>query len=333
MVGSWSSTSRRSGTSGCRVPCSHRPAIVGVDERVRDEFAGAQHDCVGDRVVRVWYEAADLAARPPGGVRVVIEWQFDVGGTVRWAGCHGVHLPRPRRFQSAGWAWRHGGGRRPVRARGAALYVGWCSGAGRGVLTGRGTTTRGRHACRRAWSTAQRVAAVEATGLLDSDPDESFDQLARLAAAVLGVPWVFVTLVDEHRSFWVSAVGVDPDPGSGLYGENPVDDSFCQYVIAADGPVIIDDARLDRRSDGTRRSSRWEVVAWAGFPLRSTDGYVVGTFCAVDRFPASGRRRTSRCSTRWPPQRRAICNSAPPLRSRTSRPASCVRRWNDARCW
>jgi hypothetical protein len=95
----------------------------------------------------------------------------------------------------------------------------------------------------------QRVEAAEATGLLDSKPDESFDQLARLAAAVLGVPWVFLTQVDEHRSFWVSAAGVDPDPDTELYGENPVGDSFCQYVIAADGAVVIDDARLDPRSD------------------------------------------------------------------------------------
>lgn len=129
----------------------------------------------------------------------------------------------------------------------------------------------------------RRVAAVEATRLLDSKPDESFDQLSRLAAAVLGVPWVFVTLVDEHRSFWVSAVGVEPDPGSELYGENPVGDSFCQYVIAADGAVIINDARLDPRSARNPSIESMGVVAWAGFPLRSTDGYVVGTFCAVDR--------------------------------------------------
>lgn len=129
----------------------------------------------------------------------------------------------------------------------------------------------------------QRVAAVEATRLLDSQPDESFDQLARLAAAVLGVPWVFLTLVDEHRSFWVSAAGVDPDPHTQLYGENPVGDSFCQYVIAADGAVIIDDARLDPRSETNSSIESRGVVAWAGFPLRSFDGYVVGTFCAVDR--------------------------------------------------
>ena len=129
----------------------------------------------------------------------------------------------------------------------------------------------------------QRVAAAEATGLFDTKPDESFDQLARLAAAVLGVPWVFVTLVDEHRSFWVGAVGVDPDPGTELYGENTVGDSFCQYVIGADDPVFIDDARLDPRSDQNPSIESMGVVAWAGFPLRSSDGYVVGTFCAVDR--------------------------------------------------
>ncbi len=129
----------------------------------------------------------------------------------------------------------------------------------------------------------QRVAATEATRLLDSKPDESFDQLARLAAAVLGVPWVFVTLVDEHRSFWMGAVGVDPDPGTELYGENTVGDSFCQYVIAADDAVVIDEAPLDPRSDRNPSIESMGVVAWAGFPLRSIDGYVVGTFCAVDR--------------------------------------------------
>lgn len=129
----------------------------------------------------------------------------------------------------------------------------------------------------------QRLAAVDATRLLDTKPDESFDQLARLAAAVLGVPWVFVTLVDDHRSFWVSAAGVDPDPESELYGENPVEESFCQYVIGADDAVIIEDARLDPRCVTNPSIESMGVVAWAGFPLRSSDGDIVGTFCAVDR--------------------------------------------------
>ena len=132
---------------------------------------------------------------------------------------------------------------------------------------------------------SQRVASAKATGLLDAPPDESFDLLARLAAGVLGVPWVFLTVVDEHRSFCVSAAGVEPDPAAGFFGESQVDDSFCQYVIGAGGPVVIDDARLDPRSDRNPSIATMGVVAWAGFPLRSIDGHVVGTFCAVDRVP------------------------------------------------
>ena len=130
---------------------------------------------------------------------------------------------------------------------------------------------------------SHRLAAVAATGLLEGEPDESFDQLARLAAAVLGVPWVFLTLVDEHRSFWVSAAGVEREQGSHRYGDNAVSDSFCQYVIGADNAVVIDDARLDPRSALNPSIDSMGVVAWAGFPLRSIDGYVVGTFCAVDQ--------------------------------------------------
>src|SRR5215207_1595719 len=46
---------------------------------------------------------------------------------------------------------------------------------------------------------------------------------------------------------------------------------------------VIDDARLDPRSERNSSIGSMGVVAWAGFPLRSTDGHVVGTFCAVDR--------------------------------------------------
>lgn len=133
----------------------------------------------------------------------------------------------------------------------------------------------------------ERVAAVEATGLLGAPPAEAFDHLSRLAAAVLGVPWVFVTLVDAHRSFWMSASGIPIDQQTGRYGANQVEDSFCQYVIAADAAVVIDNARLDERSSANPSIDSMGVVAWAGFPLRSADGQVLGTFCAVDRVARS----------------------------------------------
>jgi len=130
----------------------------------------------------------------------------------------------------------------------------------------------------------ERLAAVAATGLRDSAPNESLDLLARLAANLLGVPWVFVTLVDDHRSYWVSAAGIERGP-DGRYGHNTVQESFCQYVIGAGTAVVIDDAVSDVRSAHNPSVESMGVQAWAGYPLRSWDGTVLGTFCAVDRAP------------------------------------------------
>ncbi len=58
----------------------------------------------------------------------------------------------------------------------------------------------------------RRVAATEATRRLGSEPDQSSTCWRTLQRRCLGVPWVFLTLVDEHWSFWVRAAGVDPDP-------------------------------------------------------------------------------------------------------------------------
>ena len=56
----------------------------------------------------------------------------------------------------------------------------------------------------------ERLAAVRATGLLDTGPEDNFDRLASLAAMLLDAPMAFVTLVDDRRSFWKSAIGALP---------------------------------------------------------------------------------------------------------------------------
>ena len=60
-----------------------------------------------------------------------------------------------------------------------------------------------------AQSDPRRIAAVLATGLLDTEPEQSFDDLAEVAAAITGCERAFITLVDEERSFWKACVGVD----------------------------------------------------------------------------------------------------------------------------
>ena len=127
---------------------------------------------------------------------------------------------------------------------------------------------------------ARRLRAVDATALLDTGPEEAFDRLARLAATLLDAPHAFITLVDERRSFWKSAIGIDSsDPAR---RQNTVEESFCQYVVASDEALIVDDAANDPRTSTNPSIESMGVAAWAGVPFRGPEGDVLGSFCVVD---------------------------------------------------
>ena len=87
----------------------------------------------------------------------------------------------------------------------------------------------------------ERVGALQATGLLDSDVDPAFDRIARLAAQVLNAPVALVSLVDADRQFFKSCLGL-PEPWASQR-ETPLSHSFCQHAVASREPLIVDDAR------------------------------------------------------------------------------------------
>jgi serine phosphatase RsbU (regulator of sigma subunit) len=125
-----------------------------------------------------------------------------------------------------------------------------------------------------------RLAAVRATGLLDTPAEEPFDRLARLATVTLDAPLAFVTVVDERRSFWKACIGVDAhDPAD---RQNAVEESFCQYVVGLDAELVVGDAASDPRTRDNPSIEAMGVAAWAGFPLRAPSGEVLGSFCVVD---------------------------------------------------
>jgi phosphoserine phosphatase RsbU/P len=125
-----------------------------------------------------------------------------------------------------------------------------------------------------------RLAAVRRTGLLDTGPEEAFDRLARLAATLLGTPFAFVTLVDETRSFWKSCIGVASTDLADR--QHPVEQSFCQYIIGSGAELIVTDTTADEHTRDNPSIELMGVQAWAGFPVRSPVGHVLGTFCAMD---------------------------------------------------
>jgi signal transduction histidine kinase len=131
----------------------------------------------------------------------------------------------------------------------------------------------------------ERLAALRRTGLLDSPPEEAYDRLTRLAAHVLGVPVALVSLVSDDRQFFKSCVGL-PEPWASRRG-TPLSHSFCQHAVASAEPLIVEDARDNPLVSENLAIRDLDVIAYAGFPLTTAAGEVLGTFCAIDSQPRS----------------------------------------------
>jgi GAF domain-containing protein len=126
----------------------------------------------------------------------------------------------------------------------------------------------------------ERLRALERTGLLDSPPSAGFDRLTSLAARILRAPVSLVSLVDDHRQFFKSAVGLE----EGLR-ETPLSHSFCQHVVRSGAPLVVEDAETDARVAGNLAIPDLGVAAYAGVPLITSDGAVLGSFCVIDTVP------------------------------------------------
>jgi signal transduction histidine kinase len=125
-----------------------------------------------------------------------------------------------------------------------------------------------------------RLAALELTALLDSEPEQAFDRFTTLAHQILGVPVVLISLVDRDRQFFKSQLGL-PEPFA-TARETALTHSFCQHVVADSAPLIVPDARLDPLVQENLAVSEIGVIAYAGVPLRTADNQVIGSFCAID---------------------------------------------------
>jgi two-component system cell cycle sensor histidine kinase/response regulator CckA len=128
-----------------------------------------------------------------------------------------------------------------------------------------------------------RLMALRQTALLDTPPEEGFDRLTRMAARLLGAPTSLLSLVTDDRQFFKSAIGL-PEPWAATRTA-PLSFSFCSTVAGTGEPLVVEDARrhpLLRHSPAIRELG-W--VSYAGVPLITREGHVVGSFCVVDRMP------------------------------------------------
>jgi len=130
---------------------------------------------------------------------------------------------------------------------------------------------------------ADRLKALHATGLLDSEPEEAYDRITRAAASALDVPFALVSLVDIDRQYFKSAAGLTVDTPQER--ETPLERSLCQYAVASGTTLILDDARFDPVYKNHPAVADGTVVAYLGVPLIDAKGNAVGTLCVFDTKP------------------------------------------------
>ncbi|WP_292041229.1 putative bifunctional diguanylate cyclase/phosphodiesterase [Massilia sp. UBA6681] len=126
---------------------------------------------------------------------------------------------------------------------------------------------------------AQRLAALHATRLLGSAPEETFDRITRTAARLLGVPIALVSLIDKDRQWFKSRTGLDAC-------ETPRDISFCGHAILSDEPLVVPDAAQDARFvDNPLVTGDMHLRFYAGVQLYSVGRKKIGTLCVIDSRP------------------------------------------------
>jgi PAS domain S-box-containing protein len=130
-----------------------------------------------------------------------------------------------------------------------------------------------------AWAEADRLAALERYRILDTSPEPEFDGIVRIAAQICGVPMALISLVDDKRQWFKSALGLDAT-------ETPREVAFCDHAIQEEQVFIVNDAATDERfAENPLVTGDPKLRFYAGAQLVTPDGFPLGTLCVLDRQP------------------------------------------------
>ncbi|WP_338373493.1 GAF domain-containing sensor histidine kinase [Marivirga tractuosa] len=127
----------------------------------------------------------------------------------------------------------------------------------------------------------ERLKELRRLNILDSEQEKDFDELVELASIICGVPISLVTLVDADRQWFKSKKGVSVD-------STHRDVSFCGHAIHGDDIFIIENAVADERFyDNPLVVDDPSIRFYAGMPIKSENGFNLGTLCVIDSEPKS----------------------------------------------
>lgn|GEM_PF-1393267 len=124
-----------------------------------------------------------------------------------------------------------------------------------------------------------RLAALRSHLILDTPDEAEFDDITHLASLICDTPIALITLVDEHRQWFKSKVGLS-------VCETPRDISFCAHAIRGADIFEVPNAAEDERfHDNPLVTGEPKINFYAGIPLSTAEGHNLGTLCVIDRKP------------------------------------------------
>ncbi len=124
-----------------------------------------------------------------------------------------------------------------------------------------------------------RIRALAGLVILDTEPEDIYDDVTALTAQICDAPICLISLIDSKRQWFKSRYGVNVT-------QTPREFAFCAHTILGDGLFEVEDTRKDARfQDNPLVQEAPHAVFYAGFPLELGEGVNVGTLCVIDKKP------------------------------------------------
>ncbi|OIP78356.1 MAG: hypothetical protein AUK48_01865 [Oscillatoriales cyanobacterium CG2_30_44_21] len=136
---------------------------------------------------------------------------------------------------------------------------------------------------------SERLESLYQCSILDTEPEQGFDDITQLAAYTCQTPIALVSLLDKDRQWFKARVGLSVT-------ETPRRLAFCAHAILQDGIFIIPDTLKDERfANNPLVVDSPNIRFYAGVPIKTSEGHPIGTLCVIDRQPRELNKEQISC--------------------------------------